>query len=365
MNRLSIRAGAALLAGSLLALGGGMAVSAAPAQVTPAQTAPPQAAPAQTSPAQTSPAQAVAGETTTTLPLFGAPLTVDVTTAPGGTIRSVTVDPADGLTASTVKPHRVRFVNEDGTARVVVAARDGGARVEARADTLADITGPGTWSGDLFGTGVITTVGFEVAPAADGTPDIINITTSDATAQIGEVDHDIGDDAARATVSILFTSGIEQRSLEIRATAASSDGSSSATVSVALSDVQGQRLPAGQVVGAHTWDGVLCDGSAASISYTVNADGSISGVTATPSTASIDTDDDRVTAEFSDDERVRVRVKASHGGAELRVEVDERLRCERTDPTVNTRVDDDDERGDSRGEQRGGDDGNDDSGGRD
>ena len=100
MNRLSIRAGAALLAGSLLAIGGGVAVSA---QAVPAP---------------------VASETTTTLPLFGAPLTVDVTTAPGGAISAVTVDPADGLTASTVKPNKVKFVNEDGTARVLVAAPD-------------------------------------------------------------------------------------------------------------------------------------------------------------------------------------------------------------------------------------------------
>ena len=160
--------------------------------------------------------------------------------------------------------------------------------MQARAGTLADITGPGGWSGDVFGTGVTTTVGFEVAAAPDGTPDIVNITTSDATAEIGEVDHDIGDEAARAKVSILFTNGIEQRTLSIRVTAASSDDASSAKVSVALSDVSGRRLPAEQVVGAHTWNGMLCDGTAASITYTVNADGSISGVTAIPATASID-----------------------------------------------------------------------------
>ena len=116
------------------------------------------------------------------------------------------------------------------------------------------------------GRASITTVGFEVAAAADGTPDIINITTSDATAEIGDVDHAVGDEAARAKVSIVFTNGIEQRSLSIRVTAASSDDSSSAKVSVSLSDVRGQRLPAEQVVGAHTWDGMLCDGTVASIS---------------------------------------------------------------------------------------------------
>jgi len=341
MNRLSIRAGAALLAGSLLAIGGGMAVSAqpVPAQVVPAP---------------------VAAETTTTLPLFGAPLTVDITTAPGGAISAVTVDPADGLTASIVKPNKVKFVNEDGTARVLVSARHGGERVQARAGTLADITGPGGWSGDLFGTGVITTVGFEVAPAADGTPDIINITTSDATAEIGDVDHAVGDEAARAKVSIVFTNGIEQRSLSIRVTAASSDDSSSAKVSVSLSDVRGQRLPAEQVVGTHTWEGMLCDGTVASITYTVDAEGTISGVTATPSTADVDVDDDDVRVEFSDDERVRLRVKSSDDGAELRVAVDERIRCERTDPTVNTPIDESLDDRDDGDDRRGGEDRDDD-----
>lgn len=357
MNRSSIRAGMALVAGSLLALASGTAVSAAPVHAVPAQAVP---AP-------------VASETTTTLPLFGAPLTVDVTSAPGGAISAVTVDPADSLTASTVKPNKVRFVNEDGTARVQVSTRHGDERVEARAGTLTDISGPGGWSGDLFGTGVTTTVGFVVGAAADGTPDITNITTSDATAQIGTVDHDTSDDAARAKVSIVFTSGIQQRTLSIRVTAAtsddSSDDSSSAKVSVRLSDVQGQRLPADQVVGSHTWTGMLCDGSPGSIAYTVNADGTISGVTATPATADVESDDDRATVEFSDRERVRVRVKSSDDGSELRVEVDERLRCERTDPTVNTPVDeslDDNDHDDRRGGdgRDGGDDRGDDGGSR-
>src|SRR4051812_30203306 len=39
-------------------------------------------------------------ETVTTLPLFGAPLTVDVTSGPGGALSSIDVTPADGLTAT-------------------------------------------------------------------------------------------------------------------------------------------------------------------------------------------------------------------------------------------------------------------------
>ncbi len=343
MSRSSIRAGLILIAGSVLAIAGGIAVSAVPAQAFPAQVP--------------------AAETTTTLPLFGAPLTVDVTYAPGGAISAVSVDPADSLTASTVKPNKVRFVNEAGTARVQVSTRHGDERVDARAGTLADVSGPGSWSGDLFGTGVTTTVDFVVGAAADGTPDITGIATSDPTAQIGAVDHDTSDDAARAKVSIVFTNGIQQRTLSIRVTASTPDDSSadsSAKVSVRLSDVQGQRLPADQVVGSHTWNGMLCDGTAASIAYTVDSTGTISGVTTTPATADVEVADNDVRVEFSDRERVRVRVKSSDGGTELRVEVDERIRCERTDPTVNTPVDeslDDDDHDDRRGrDSRDGDD---------
>lgn len=334
MNRLTIRAGAALFAGSLLALAGGAAVGASPV-ATPAQAAP---------------AQVAATPTTTTLPLFGAPLTVDVTAAPGGAIATVTVDPADGLTASTVKPNKVKFVNEDGTARVEVGTRHGGERVEARAGTLADISGPGGWSGDLFGTGVVTTVGFDIAATAEGAPDITNVTTSDATAEIGAVEYSDDDGAQRARVGIVFTNGIEKRTLSIRVNAwsaeeasegAASDSShgSSAKVSISLSDVRGQRLPAGEVVGAHTWDGVLCDGSAASIAYTVNADGTLSDVAATPATGTVDTDGSKAWVSFSDREQVKIRVKSSDDGAELKVSTDERFWCERTDPTVNTPID--------------------------
>ena len=127
---------------------------------------------------------------TITLPLFGAPLTVDITSGPGGVLASVAVNPADGLTATTLKPNRVVFVNEEGTAKVVVNARGGNQKIEARAGSLAEVSGPGGWSGDLFGTGAITTVGFEIVALADGSPDIANITTSDPTAEIGTVEHE-------------------------------------------------------------------------------------------------------------------------------------------------------------------------------
>ena len=129
--------------------------------------------------------------TTTSLPLFGAQLTIDITTGPGGVLASVAVNPADGYTAIEVRPNEVVFVNAAGTATVEVKARNGAQRIEATTvslDALVAGGGAGGWSGDVFGTGTITTVGFSVVKTADGTPDITGITVSDPSADIGSVE---------------------------------------------------------------------------------------------------------------------------------------------------------------------------------
>jgi hypothetical protein len=76
------------------------------------------------------------------------------------------------------------------TARVVVKSKHGGQSVSARAGTLAQVSGPGSWSGDLFGTGAATTVNFVIGAAADGSPDITGVTSSDSTAVIGATEID-------------------------------------------------------------------------------------------------------------------------------------------------------------------------------
>lgn len=297
-------------------------------------------------------APAPAVPTITTLPLFGVPLTVDVATGPGGAISSVAVNPADGLTATKVRPNKVAFVNEDGTAKVVVSGRDGRQGVQVRAGALADVSGDGGWSGDIFGTGTATTVGFTIGATADGGPDITNVTTDDATAEIGapEYDssdgsdnhhgHDGHDDGAfeMAKVRIQFTSGGQSRSLSIRAEVGTHDGETRAKVSVTLGKLRGIVQPAIDAAGATSWTGLLCDGTQAIVNYTINEDGTITDVSATPDTAEIRGEGRKVDVRFSHDERLRIRVSVRDEG--LKVSVDPRIRCsDAPDPTVNTPVD--------------------------
>jgi len=340
MRRTTIAGITALCAGSLFAVVGVPSANAAP---TPAAVS---AAPS-----------AVPAETVTTLPLFGVPLTVDVSSGPGGALTAVTVNPADGFTATKVKPNKVRFVNDAGTARVEVVSKHGSERVTVRAGQLTDLVGPGTWTGDVFGTGAMTTVNYEIVAAADGSPDITNVSTSDATAQVGDVSHRGHDGRQGASVRILFTNGIEARTLSIGVAIGSHFDESVAKLSVSLSKTFGQKLPSDQVVGAQTWNGVLCDGTAATINYTVNADGTISGATATPA-ATVNAGDHRLDVKFSDHERVRIRLRSSDDAGQMRVSVDERIRCDAADPTVNTptsTTEPGDDNGDDHGDHNGGD----------
>jgi hypothetical protein len=70
--------------------------------------------------------------TTVTLPLFGAPLTIGITTGPGGALTDVTVDPATGVTDPSASAHKVVFKSANLTnptgdpARVVIKSKHGG-----------------------------------------------------------------------------------------------------------------------------------------------------------------------------------------------------------------------------------------------
>ncbi len=218
-----------------------------------------------------------------------------------------------------------------------------------KAGALADVSGAGGWSGDVFNTGVATTVAFTIGATADGGPDITGVSSSDPTAVIGATeykndDDDDGDGEMHrvASVKITFTSGGQSRSLAIRAEVSTDDddGDTNAKVSVVLGKLRGVVQSVADAIGAKVWTGLLCDGTQATINYTVNADGSISAVTATPAPARLENEGGKVDVRFSDSERVKIRAHMEDDG--IKVSVDEKIRCrDAADPTLNTGIDTD------------------------
>jgi hypothetical protein len=320
-------------------------------------------------------ASAVDAPSTVTLPLFGAPLTIGITTGPGGALTEVTVDPADGNVATKTRPHKVVFesANPDLTGdpgKVTIRSKHGGQSVSARAGSLADVSGPGSWVGDVFGDGTETTVAFTIAAAADGGPDITGVTATGATGVVGEVKRSTDDDddetSSSARVSVKFTNadGDQSRSVSISVRVKTDeDGTTSAKLSVSLGNLKGVAVAAADAAGPHTWTDLLCDGSTATITYDVAEDGTVSNVVATPA-ADVRTGDSKIDARFSNDERVRIRVREDDGL--IKISVDNRIRCrDAEDPTFNgsvvpTTVDDDDEGDDNDGGHHGGGGGHDD-----
>lgn len=296
-------------------------------------------------------APAVAATSTVTLPLLGAPLIVDVGTDVGGGIVDVSLNQADDYTANKIKRNGVSFVSNDGTTKVRVSGHRGGQAVKASAATLAEVSGPGGWTGDVFGDGQSTTVDFTIGATAEGGPDITGIAvTSAATFEIGATEYDSGEwrgkDTQSARAKVRFEQNGERRTVGISVFVATSDDGSAANVVVGLSGVRGRALVEGDPVGTHTWSGALCDGTAASITYTVAADGTISDVVATPD-AEVGDKGHKTWVAFS--RREVVAISTSDRGwrdrdddaetTELEVGTSERFRCERGDPTVNTEID--------------------------
>jgi hypothetical protein len=299
--------------------------------------------PASTTPASTTPASTapVAATNTVTLPL-PVPLTVTISTGPGGALANVSVDPADGLVATKLRPGKVVFVNDTTGVKVTIQSHGNTQSVSARAGTLAQISGNGGWSGDVFGTGTATSVAYTVGDRGDGTPDITGVTSSDATAVVSPTQYGSGDDddeqrsSARTTVT--FTNGSQSRTLTIRASVSSEseDGTprTQARVSVTLGRIRGVAQDTAVAAGAKTWTGMRCDGSTATVNYTVNADGTLSNVSSTPAAVRSDVRGGEADIRLSNDERIRIRVRLDNG--QITVNVDPRFRCDSPLPSVNT-----------------------------
>ncbi|MGZ4762228.1 MAG: hypothetical protein ACXV7I_07330, partial [Ilumatobacteraceae bacterium] len=109
------------------------------------------------------------------------------------------------------------------------------------------------------------------------------------------------------------------------------DGDTSAKLSLSLGRIRGVE---GKAVGTHTWSGRLCDNTAASIVYTVDANGALTLGTITPATATSSPGEEGTTVTFATGERVRISSKMDDNG-QVRVNVKVHIDCGSANPATN------------------------------
>ena len=152
-------------------------------------------------------------EVLTTLPVLGTGLSLTITRDDTGAIASVGLDPADAATVIKEKDHKVVFLLSDEDTVVVVTARGGSIRTKVKADATADVTGPGSWSADVFGNGIVT-IPYPVS--FDGITPTITIgeviVPEDVTAEVGEAKTRTSEEGDKSTykVKVKLTSGDER-----------------------------------------------------------------------------------------------------------------------------------------------------------
>ena len=278
----------------------------------------------------------VAGASSFTLNLLGAPIIVGVTTGVDGSLANVDVDPAV-LVATAARYNKVSFTNTAGTMSVSVRANHGGQSLTVRSSSLADLAGTANgWSGDVFGNAVTSTVTFDIVDVA-GTPTITGVTCLPLTAPTCQVRptvvgyDDDDDDGSSASASVVFTSDTGAiRTLRIRVGMHSEYGTTRAVVRMSLSRIAEAAITG---VGPHSWTGVLCDGTPATINYEVAEGGAIS-VTPDPAFTVKGHKRNGVKVMFASGEQVRISARGTGLTAQVRLEV--RQRCEKSLPTINS-----------------------------
>jgi hypothetical protein len=215
------------------------------------------------------------GGMTASFNLLGTPLTVGVQLDAVGKIKLVTLDPT-GLTTKKTTDHSVKFSNADDTVKVSVRAKGSSLSITARS-TLTGLSGPGTWSADVFGTGDKSTVKYTVG-SSSGSPTLsidsvanapdVSSTTSGPTTKSG-------DRWAWTGAKVTFTHAGYVKRLTIFVGV--DKGSGKASLSIVLSGRDKLKLDGSlaALAGARTWAAHLCDGKPVSVAYHVAADGTV------------------------------------------------------------------------------------------
>lgn len=216
------------------------------------------------------------GGMTASFRLLGTSLTVGVQLDAVGKITLVTLDPNGLVTAKKTTDHAVKFTNADNTVKVSVRAKGSTLSISARS-TLDGLSGPGSWSADVFGTGARSTVNYTVGSSA-GSPTLkidsvsaaagITSTTSGPTTKSGTK-------WAWSGAWITFARAGYVKKLTIFVGVDKKSGK--ASLSIVLSGRDKLKLDGSlaDLAGARTWSAHLCDGTAVSVAYHVAADGKV------------------------------------------------------------------------------------------
>ena len=243
--------------------------------------------------AATNPQIAATGGMTATLPILGGGVSVTVALDQAGNVSGVTVsDPS--LTQTKSSTGVVKFATADGKTKVVVKALGSKLSISAKATTLAELLGTGTWSANVFGNGVSSaqyTIGDDgsgnpTVSLTDPSPLASGVTWKAGTPHPGKQ----GGASASAGGQFSYQGYTKTLKVSVRVEKAHGNEPGSASLKITLIGRDVQKLTGTladlAAAGTRTWAGYLCDGTTkVTVSYHVNADATIGYDGATGGTA--------------------------------------------------------------------------------
>lgn len=202
----------------------------------------------------------------------------------------------------------------------------------------ADVVGVHTWTVEPFGTAI--TISATVALDADGVPVLTDVTVDESalaegtTASVGEIRFRMSEHKAASKAAVEIVAGDQTARLVVGVKTNLGDDPTS-VVRYALF-LEPPAEPA-EGAGTFTWEGILCDGSTAAITYTVAADASVTidAVTVDGEVAAdvrIKTSDSGHAAKvrFAEGGVVGIRARVDETGA-VQVDVQASTSCEKPD----------------------------------
>lgn len=184
-------------------------------------------------------AETTAPAAVVTIPVLGSDLVVTISVDDDGTLSEVALDPADGFTLDAEQDHKMKFSSEDGSMVVKVKAKNDNIFTKVQAQDVESLTGPGTWTGDVFGTGDIATVRYVISVDAAGMPavtvdDAIELALPDVAIDIKQGESDDEADEAESTAKVTFERDGYKVQLKITAEVQMQDGESRISLKIML-----------------------------------------------------------------------------------------------------------------------------------